>query len=76
MVASSVGSNEPVVNDCAASGKRELVSCYAPNRVVVRVSGDQNVTAPEQNNLASCLPAMGGHFFSSYPSSNLFRDKK
>lgn len=49
MVASSVGSNEPVVNDCAASGKRELVSCYAPNRrVVVRVSGDQNVTAPEQ----------------------------
>jgi OOP family OmpA-OmpF porin len=49
MVATSVGSNEPVVNDCAASGKSELVSCYAPNRrVVVRVSGDQNVTAPEQ----------------------------
>ncbi|MCL6723226.1 OmpA family protein [Klebsiella sp. T2.Ur] len=49
MVASSVGSNEPVVNDCAASGKRELVSCYAPNRrVVVRVSGDQNVPATTQ----------------------------
>ncbi|HCJ6524202.1 OmpA family protein [Enterobacter cloacae] len=49
MTATSVGSNEPVVNDCDASNKSALISCLSPNRrVVVRVSGDQNVTAPAQ----------------------------
>ncbi|HDR2374864.1 TPA: OmpA family protein [Enterobacter asburiae] len=49
MSASSVGSNEPVVNDCAASDKKTLIACNAPNRrVVVRVSGDQDVSAPAQ----------------------------
>lgn len=49
MTATSVGSDEPIVNDCAASSKSEMISCYAPNRrVVVRVSGDQDAAAPAQ----------------------------
>lgn len=49
MSASSVGSSEPVVNDCAASSKKELIACNAPNRrVVVRVTGDQDVSAQAQ----------------------------
>ena len=49
MSASSVGSSEPEVNDCAASSKKELIACNAPNRrVVVRVTGDQDVSAQAQ----------------------------
>jgi OOP family OmpA-OmpF porin len=49
MTASSVGSDEPVVNDCDASDKKTLIACNAPNRrVVVRVSGDQDVSAQAQ----------------------------
>lgn len=49
MSASSVGSSEPVVNDCAASSKKEMIACNAPNRrVVVRVTGDQDVSAQAQ----------------------------
>lgn len=49
MSAASVGSSEPVVNDCAASDKKTLIACNAPNRrVVVRVSGDQDVSAQAQ----------------------------
>ncbi|MGX5029142.1 OmpA family protein [Enterobacter asburiae] len=49
MSASSVGSDEPVANGCNASDKKALVACYAPDRrVVVRVSGDQDVSASAQ----------------------------
>ncbi|WP_445335498.1 OmpA family protein [Citrobacter koseri] len=49
MSASSVGSNEPVVNDCAASDKEALIACNAPNRrVVVRVSGSQDLPVQAQ----------------------------
>lgn len=49
MSASSAGSDEPVINHCNASDKKTLVACYAPNRrVVIRVSGNQDMTAFSQ----------------------------